>query len=406
MSWNIQTPGDYINGPLTVVGATTISGDLTAARWLITGGSLPGVGNANPFAYRIGGGGLGIGAATETGTTAPIIFYCGAGGVEQYRIAPLGINTWSDGAGGTRMTLNATGLGLGVSPVTALSFPIGTNKVVGQSAVTSHLAGNAGSLKFGIADGGADYSGIQIFNTHNGTYSSQDIRFFTAEGGVSVSTERLRISPSGNLGLGVNPQSWGSNWKSMDLAGGGRLYTTSGTGTHGLCFNGHNNNTNWVYQFSTVASRFELQNTGVFAWFTAPSGTSGNAITFTQAMTLDSGGSLLLGTTSSPTGTKIGSIVKLGGVSVEGTNYINVSTTPVALARSIGTGALFFVAGYNTTGGAQGWWLVASTGASVATVIASGNNTLLTVAFTQVSGVLNMNTTSGTVAVTAFSITN
>ncbi len=29
MSWNIQKPGDYINGPLTVTGATTLSGDLT-----------------------------------------------------------------------------------------------------------------------------------------------------------------------------------------------------------------------------------------------------------------------------------------------------------------------------------------------------------------------------------------
>ena len=33
-------------------------------------------------------------------------------------------------------------------------------------------------------------------------------------------------------------------------------------------------------------------------WFTAPSGTAGNAISFTQAMTLTSGGSLLVGTTT------------------------------------------------------------------------------------------------------------
>ena len=29
MSWNIKTPGDYINGPLTVAGSATITGDLT-----------------------------------------------------------------------------------------------------------------------------------------------------------------------------------------------------------------------------------------------------------------------------------------------------------------------------------------------------------------------------------------
>ena len=101
--------------PTATLASATITGDLTARNWFVTGGSIPGVGNGNPFAYRIGGGGLGIGAATETGTTAPIVFYCGAGGVEQYRIAPLGVNTWSDGAGGTRMTLNATGLGVGAT---------------------------------------------------------------------------------------------------------------------------------------------------------------------------------------------------------------------------------------------------------------------------------------------------
>ena len=34
----------------------------------------------------------------------------------QYRIAPLGVFSWYDGAGGTRMTLNSNGLGVGVAP--------------------------------------------------------------------------------------------------------------------------------------------------------------------------------------------------------------------------------------------------------------------------------------------------
>ena len=38
MSWNIKTPGDYINGPLTVAGSATISGALT-----LTGGTANGV---------------------------------------------------------------------------------------------------------------------------------------------------------------------------------------------------------------------------------------------------------------------------------------------------------------------------------------------------------------------------
>ena len=39
---------------------------------------------------------------------------------------------------------------------------------------------------------------------------------------------------------------------------------------------------------------------GQHKWFTAPSGTAGNAISFTQAMTLDASGRLGVGTTSPP----------------------------------------------------------------------------------------------------------
>jgi hypothetical protein len=41
-----------------------------------------------------------------------------------------------------------------------------------------------------------------------------------------------------------------------------------------------------------------MQQAGVHQWFNAPSGTAGNAITFTQAMTLDANGHLGIGSTS------------------------------------------------------------------------------------------------------------
>jgi hypothetical protein len=147
---------------LVTAGSATITGDLTAARWFLTGGSLPGLGNSYPFAYRIGGGGLGIGAATETGTTAPIVFYCGAGGVEQYRIAPLGVNTWSDGVGGTRMTLNSTGLGIGASPSYKLHSVSSSAGATTYPVVVDNAAGGAGVNVAGIgfASGGSLKSSI------------------------------------------------------------------------------------------------------------------------------------------------------------------------------------------------------------------------------------------------------
>jgi hypothetical protein len=81
--------------PTATLASATITGDLTAARLIVTGGTIP-------------TNGLWL-ATTNTLEFA-------ANSLAQYRIAPLGVFSWFDGAGGTRMTLNSTGLGVGVSP--------------------------------------------------------------------------------------------------------------------------------------------------------------------------------------------------------------------------------------------------------------------------------------------------
>ena len=401
MSWNIQTPGDYINGPLTVVGATAFNSNVgikTAAGAnpltvrasdtfvLSTGGST----NFTGYSAQVdSGAGVSLGAFSNSfgwvGTSTNHYFEIRANNVAQQKIEPLGIFSWYDGAGGTRMTLNATGLAIGD---TAFS---GTRLTLRESATNPNALAMTNRNATQTWRIGVDVAAVD--DKILGFYDSTSTTF------------RMQLTDTGNLGIGVTPSAWSTM---LALQVRGASFACDAVIHRGrLITNAFYDGSGYKYIQTNFAGMF-VQNSadGSQAWFTAPSGTAGNAATFTQAMTLDVAGNLLLGTTTSPTGTKVGSIAKLGGVSVEGTNYINVSTTQVALARSIGTGALFFVAGYNTTGGAQGWWLVASTGASVATVIASQNNTTLTVAFTQVSGVLNMNTTSGTVAVTAFSITN
>jgi hypothetical protein len=186
---------------LVTLASATITGDLTARNWFLTGGSLPGVGNGNPFAYRIGGGGLGIGAATETGTTAPIVFYCGAGGVEQYRIAPLGVNTWSDGAGGIRMILNSTGLGVGVTP--SVGDGSGAFKADGTGTLTANsragldvrelVSGNSAGIILGAMT--TENTGVIGTRTASG-----NIAFQTYNGGAWG--ERMRIDNVGNVLVG------------------------------------------------------------------------------------------------------------------------------------------------------------------------------------------------------------
>jgi hypothetical protein len=113
-------------------------------------------------------------------------------------------------------------------------------------------------------------------------------------------TERLRISADGNLGLGVTPSAWSGsllNSGAFQLgAGYGSLYAYSNAITLGSNVY-YNSNGNKYFASGAGASAYQ-QIGGVHYWLTAPSGTAGNAISFTQAMTLTAGGQLLVGTTS------------------------------------------------------------------------------------------------------------
>jgi hypothetical protein len=108
----------------------------------------------------------------------------------------------------------------------------------------------------------------------------------------------MSIDTSGNLGLGVTPSAWGGGYKSITNQLYAEYYSSNG-GFVGLAANAYYNGTNWIYKNTTTANRFE-STLDSFRWYTAPSGTAGNAITFTQAMTLSAAGGLSVGTTADP----------------------------------------------------------------------------------------------------------
>jgi hypothetical protein len=83
---------------------------------------------------------------------------------------------------------------------------------------------------------------------------------------------------------------------------------------------------------------------------------------------------------------------------------VNVSTTAVDIAIATSVGAIYFVSGYNNSGGAQGTWLLMVRGSNVTTV-SSDNNTGLTVTFSVSSGKLQAATASGTLVTNAYAIT-
>jgi hypothetical protein len=110
-------------------------------------------------------------------------------------------------------------------------------------------------------------------------------------------SDKLTLDSSGNLGLGVTPSAWETTSSSTAFQfNGSYLYGYRDVGL----YTGNNAYYDgaWKYYASGRAStRYDMAS-GTFAWNIAPSGTADNAITFTQAMTLDASGNLGIGTTS------------------------------------------------------------------------------------------------------------
>jgi hypothetical protein len=108
--------------------------------------------------------------------------------------------------------------------------------------------------------------------------------------------ERLRISDTGNLGLGVSPSAWSS---------GGNI-TLADNKTIGAAGQYLNLSANWYYSggekyVGNGYATLYYQQAGAHKWYIAPNNTSGAGATlaWTTAMTLDASGDLLVGTSSS-----------------------------------------------------------------------------------------------------------
>jgi len=130
--------------------------------------------------------------------------------------------------------------------------------------------------------------------------------FFPAADTIAFSeggAEAMRIDSSGNLGLGVTPSAWGTYSGIIDLKGNGSVAAFNQSVL--MAANAYYNGTNFIYKATTSAGYYQIAG-NQFQWYNAASGTAGNTISFTQAMTLDASGNLLVGkTTDSNTSTGI-----------------------------------------------------------------------------------------------------
>ena len=186
-------------------------------------------------------------------------------------------------------TLNTTGLGIGASPATKLDVRGANN----ASQATFSGTASRGLLISTRNDGLADDRTV-ILNAQHSTGALGQLVIQTA------GTDRLLVDSSGNVGIGVTPSAWLSSLSALQVKGVSGLYGAGSSefGSVQNCF--YNASSQWIYGTTAAAGKYAISS-GVHQWYNAPSGTAGNAITFTQAMTLDASGNLLVGLTTAGT---------------------------------------------------------------------------------------------------------
>ncbi len=142
--------------------------------------------------------------------------------------------------------------------------------------------------------------------SYEGTDANTGV-FFPAADTVAIGTngtEALRVNSSQNVGVGVTPSAWGSNYKVLSANTRGLTFA-GGVDSGAITVNAYYDT---VWRFAGTSSfksaRYDFYD-GAHYWFSGNSGTAGNAITFAQVMQVDGGKSLALEGATSQTGTGI-----------------------------------------------------------------------------------------------------
>jgi hypothetical protein len=216
--------------------------------------------------------------------------------------AYTGFQTFSAAIGNTNSTYyTIANVGSGEWEVGIGTYSSGGNLL---SRTTVLSSSNGGSLvNFGA--GAKDVFVTQpaeraLYVASAGTGLESQVTAFTNGGIVYASSTSALATGSAlvfdgtNLGLGVTPSAW-SAVKGLQVLNAG-FYGFS-TNISGVTANAYYNS-GWKYIASSATATQYEQSNGSHVWYQAPSGTAGNAITFTQAMTLDASGNLGIGITS------------------------------------------------------------------------------------------------------------
>jgi hypothetical protein len=240
-----------------------------------------------------------------------------------------------------------------------LKTAAGLNRIVGGNGGTSNISfqtastermritdiGNVGIGTSAPINFGAGYTTLQVSASTSGAIrisntaltslcdfftdaTSTVIRPGTGNALVLASngTSRMWIDVSGNVGIGMTPNPWGVG-RTLQLGAPNGSFVF-GQNLQAIIGSNAYFDTTWRYAGTGVSTRYEQTSVGSHTWFTAPSGTAGNPISSTQAMTLDASGNLGLGTVTPS--------ARLTIVGAAGTNLVSTFTSAVNTGSYVG----------------------------------------------------------------------
>ncbi len=288
-SGNVTLSGGTANGVAYLNGSKV----LTTGSALTFDGTNLGVGTSSPSSFS-GYTTVSVNNATNGG-----IYNILVNGTETARLqACSGIFNVAAKGAATNLTFETNG-------AERMRLDTSGNLGIGTSSPQArlHINSGAGSTQFRMGPNSTSSDRALI------NYNSTTNRFTIDMSG----NDAVVVDGSGNLGLGVTPSAWDSTYKAIQVGARSMFY---GIGSEANMANNAYYNSGYKYVANSAAGLYTID-ANVHKWYNAASGTAGNAISFSQSMTLDASGNLLVGTTSALT-----SASGRGNVTINGTDAV------------------------------------------------------------------------------------
>jgi hypothetical protein len=273
-------------------------------------------------------------AGTLTGTTL-------ASGVTASSLTSVGTLSTLTVSGNTNLATSSGRVIVGNT--TGTNYKLESYAAAGNNGITVNIGSDTGT-DFAALDFRQNTAQKAVFYTNN-----NNLTINTLSGSTIFqigSSERMRLDASGNLGLGVTPNaSWGSNFRAMQYGTWGSVSRHGANGWMSVANNVYWDNSDVARYTGNFNATWYLQRLdGQHQWYNAASGTAGNAISFTQAMTLDASGNLGVGTASPST---------FGIIAAKRDQTADTAITVSNNGTAGSTTTMSFA--FSENGGSQGW---------------------------------------------------